>query len=569
MTDLLLPNLPLALASESMSPMAARLALIAPEIVLFAGAVVVAVLGLARTASIRRSVPLVTVAFLALSIVASVVSYRSDAVGQAGLLMPWLGAYAKPLIASIGILLAMVAGASIDRRLEEAFDSGRAAFDAIRTMKGEFFAFFLLSIAGTMLIATTSDLIWLFLALELASLPTYVMVAVSRGSRRAQEAAVKYFFLGALSAATFLYGFALLYGATGTLELQGMQQAIAAQAMTTGVPTLAIIGGVLAVLGIGFKLAAVPMHFYAPDVYQGAPTPVTGFISFVPKVTGFAAIILLCAALGWSGHHVVDDAGIKVPIEGLPRPVHATLWVIAVLTMILGNIGALLQTSVKRLIAYSSIAHSGYMLVGVVAGTAGGIEAVLFYLATYGVANVAMFGALAGLERQGREIDAIEDLGGLWKNHPGLATMMAVAAFSMVGLPPLFGFWGKLDIVIAGITAGEVPLVVVMMATSAVSAYYYLQLAGIPVVRKPDARTETLVAGPSPWPRFAAMIFGLGVLLAPFGAARLMDAAASGLDGSWLAPTAAAAPTPATSDETASSVARAPGIDEETTSDEA
>ena len=234
-------------------------------------------------------------------------------------------------------------------------------------------------------------------------------------------------------------------------------------------PLFGQLGMVLAIVGLCFKITAVPMHFYAPDVYQGAPTPVTGFISFIPKVTGFAAIIMLCAALGWSGHSVIDDAGVKVPIEGLPRAVHATLWVIAVLTMILGNVGALLQTSVKRLIAYSSIAHSGYMLVGVVAGTAGGIEAVLFYLATYGVANVAMFGALAGLERQGREIDALEDLGGMWKNHPGLATIMAIAAFSMVGLPPLFGFWGKLDIVIAGITAGEVPLVVVLMATSAVS----------------------------------------------------------------------------------------------------
>ena len=240
------------------------------------------------------------------------------------------------------------------------------------------------------------------------------------------------------------------------------------------------------------------MHFYAPDVYQGAPTPVTGFISFMPKVAGFTAIIMLCAAVGWSGHHIIDNAGVKVPTEGLPRPVHATLWVIAVLTMILGNIGALLQTSIKRLLAYSSISHSGYMLVGVIAGTAEGIDAVFFYLVTYGVATVAVFGVLCGLQRHGREVETLDDLSGLWKRHPGMAFVLALSAFSMLGLPPLLGFWGKLDLVIAGISAGETPLVVIMMATSAVSAYYYLHLAGLPVIRKPDARTEGIEVGPSP-----------------------------------------------------------------------
>lgn len=539
-----------------MIEMSSRLALITPEIVLFIGAVVVAVLGLSGSRAIRASVPWTTIGFIVASIVASSIVYgRAEDVEAAGLLIPSLGSYLKPLVGVISIGLVLLGVGMVDRRYEEAVREGRTSFDPLRVVRGEYHAFLLLSLAGTMLIANANDLIWLFLAVELSSLPTYVMVALGRGTRRNQEAAIKYFFLGAMSSATFLYGFALLYGATGTLSLTGMRDAFALQAAADGVPLFGLLGMVLAIVGLCFKITAVPMHFYAPDVYQGAPTPVTGFISFVPKVTGFGAIILLCAALGWSGHHVVDDAGIKVPIEGLPRPVHATLWVIAVLTMILGNVGALLQTSVKRLIAYSSIAHSGYMLVGVVAGTAGGIEAVLFYLATYGVANVAMFGALAGLERQGREIDAIEDLGGMWKNHPGLATVMAIAAFSMVGLPPLFGFWGKLDIVLAGITAGEVPLVVVMMATSAVSAYYYLQLAGMPVVRKPDARTETLVAGPSPWPRYAAMAFGLGVLLAPLGAAKLMDAAARGLEGSWLAPATAAAPEIEPADDAGSNVA--------------
>ena len=523
-----------------MTEMGSKLVLITPEMILFAGSVLVAVLGLSRSRSIRGIVPWTTIGFIVAAIVATHIVYgRADDVKAAGLLLPQLGLYLKTLVGVISIGLVLVGTGMVDRRYEEAVRDGRVGFDPLRVVRGEYHAFLLLSLAGTMLIANANDLIWLFLAIELSSLPTYVMVALGRGTRRNMEAAIKYFFLGAMSSATFLYGFALLYGAAGTVSLEGMREVFAAQAAADGIPLFGILGMILAIIGLCFKLTAVPMHFYAPDVYQGAPTPVTGFISFVPKVAGFAAIILLCATFGWSGHHTIDDAGIKVPIEGLPRPVHATIWIIAVLTMILGNVGALLQSSVKRMLAYSSIANSGVMLVGIVAGTAGGIDAVFFFLATYGVATVAIFGVLAGLERQGREIDSLEDLGGLWKHHSGMATILALGGFSLVGLPPLLGFWGKFDIVIAGIASGEIALVVVLMATSAISSYYYLQLAGIPVVNKPDARTEGISAGPSPWPRVAAMVFGVGILLVPIGARELMSAAETSTAGSWMAPPAA------------------------------
>ena len=520
-----------------MTEMGSKLILITPEIILFAGSVLVAVLGLSRSRSVRGVVPWTTIGCIVAAVIATHVVYgRPDDVRAAGLLLPQLGLYLKTLVGVVSIGLVLVGTGMVDRRYEEAVRDGRAGFDPLRVVRGEYHAFLLLSLAGTMLIANANDLIWLFLAIELSSLPTYVMVALGRGSRRNMEAAIKYFFLGAMSSATFLYGFALLYGATGTLSLTGMQEVFAAQAAGDGIPLYGILGMILAIIGLCFKITAVPMHFYAPDVYQGAPTPVTGFISFVPKVSGFAAILLLCSALGWSGHHTIDEAGIKIPIEGLPRPVHATLWVIAVLTMILGNIGALLQTSVKRVLAYSSIANSGVMLVGVVAGTGGGVDAVFFYLATYGVATVAIFGALAGLERQGREIDALEDLSGLWKHHSAMATMLALGGFSLVGLPPLLGFWGKFDVVVSGIAAGEVMLVVALMATSAVSSYYYLQLAGIPVVNRPDARTEGITAGRSPWPRVAALVFGIGILLVPIGTRELMSAAETSAAGSWLEP---------------------------------
>lgn len=504
----------LASLTLAASPMSAKLTLIAPEMLLFVGAVVVAVLGLSRSASIRRAVPFVTTVFLAGSIVVTAAVYRSDSVETSGLILPMLGGYAKALIAAIGILLVMVAGSSIDRKLEEAFDSGRAAFDPIRVMRGEFFAFFLLSIAGTMLIANSSDLIWLFLALELASLPTYVMVAVSRGTRRAQEAAVKYFFLGALSAAIFLYGFALLYGATGTLNLLEMRERLTALALTdAGMPTLAIIGGVLATLGISFKLAAVPMHFYAPDVYEGASAPTTAFLGFIPKIGGVLALMVLLSVFWGAGQ--------------LPPALLAVLWMLAVLTMILGNVGALLQRNIKRMLAYSSIAQSGYLLIGIITGPGAGFDSILFYLVGYGVMNTTMFAVLASLERQGEEVETLDDLSGLRVRQPVLAWMFAIAAIGLIGIPPLIGFFGKLALFAAAIDHGHTELVIVAAVTTAISAYYYLQLVAAPLLGQPNARTDSVHAVPSAWPRIAAVICGIGVLVMPAAIDQLVTASAA------------------------------------------
>ncbi len=524
-------------------PMSARLTLISPEILLFAGSVVVAVLGLARNPAMRRAVPFVTALFLLASIGVTAYVYRSDAVETSGLMLPHLGGYAKALLASIGILLVMLAGPTIDRRLEEAFDAGRASFDPIRVMRGEFFAFFLLSIAGTMLIANAADLIWLFLALELASLPTYVMVAVSRGTRRAQEAAIKYFFLGALSAATFLYGFALLYGATGTLELSKIAEVLASQSAAGGISTLAIVGGVLSVLGIGFKLAAVPMHFYAPDVYEGASSATTAFLGFVPKVAGVIALMVLLAVFGFDGH-TVSAGGSTIVMPGLPAPLAAVLWMVAVLTMTLGNIGALLQRNVKRMLAYSSIAQSGYLIIGLLSGPEAGWSAVLFYLIGYGVTNTAMFAVLASLERNGEDVETLDDLAGLRTRHPVLAWMLAASAISLIGMPPLIGFFGKLSLFSAALGAGHTQLVIIAAVNSAISAFYYLQLVAVPMLGQPNARTETVQAVPSAWPRIAAVVCGVGVIVMPIGVSKLVAAAGSSLpEGKIVASTPSAAET--------------------------
>lgn len=506
-----------------MIEMGSKIAEIIPEIVLFAGAVVVSIVGLSASKRVRDTVPGITAAFLLGSLAAIAFASAPVHEGTAAHLVPNLARIVKAILAVIGILLVAVGAGAVDRRLEESFARGRAPFDAIRVLRGEYHAFFLLSIAGAMLLSSASDLIWIFLALELSSLPTYVMVAISRGSRRAQEAAVKYFFLGAMAAAVILYGFALLYGSTGTLKLLEMRAAFDGQLANGGIDPLAIVGAALVILGVAFKITAVPMHFYAPDVYEGAAVHVTAFLSFVPKTAGFITLMVVLSTIGWEGHAVGPDG--ELP-NGLPGALTSLLWLIAVMTMTLGNVGALLQKSVKRMLAYSSIAHSGYMLVGLLVGPkVGGFDALVFYLICYGVMNTAVFAALASIERSnGDEVDSFDDLSGLWVRHPMIAAMMAAGALSLVGLPPLLGFMGKIDLFFAGIADHQTVLVVIMAINSAVSAWYYLRLAGLPLVGVADRRAELVRAVPSLWPKLAAIICGFGVMALPFASDPLVEA---------------------------------------------
>lgn len=508
-------------------PMGDRLTLLMPEVILFIGAVLVAILGLSRAKAWRDAVPVVAILTLIGGMAAVAMVHTPETASRAGLLMPMLGSYVKVIVYAIGVTLVMLSSGLIDRRLETAFASGRAAFDAIRVNRGEYYAFLLLSLLGLSLVSNANDLIWLFLALELTSLPTYIMVAISRSSRFAQEAAVKYFFLGAMAAAMFLFGFALLYGATGTIVLTEMQQVFAMQTAEGSLSTTAIVGFVLAIIGIGFKIAAVPMHFYAADVYEGAAAAVTAFLAFVPKAAGMLALILLLTTIGWSGHMALapdmDGRMVAVAVPGLPGQITTLLWIVAVLTMTLGNIGALLQRSLKRMLAYSSVAHSGYMLIGLIAGPGAGLNAVLFYLLAYGVTNTAVFAVLAGLERRGEEIESLDDLAGLCHRHPLMSAVLAIAGGSLIGLPPLLGFWGKLYLFAAGIDAGHLPLVIIAGVNSAISAWYYLKLVGLPILASPGAQGDAVVHSPTPWPRFAGLLAAVGVLVLPIFVGPLFD----------------------------------------------
>jgi len=468
-----------------------------PEICLFSVTCVVMLVGLSSSLRVRKlcsplaALGLLTAGFLVVTTEASGTS-----------LLPNMPSYGKLLTCGVGLLLLLLLSGLPDRRYEAMVATGRTRFSALRTVRAEYYAFFLFSLTGLMLCAGATNLIWLFLALELTSLPTYVMVALSSQRERSLEAGVKYFFLGAMGAAVFLFGFALIYGGTGTVDIDQIAYAIRGQAQDGGINTITLAGMLLALLGLCFKIAAVPMHFYTPDVYQGAASPVTAMLAFVPKAAGFFAITLLLAALGWgdlTGH------------GALPSPIGEVLTVIAVLTMTIGNVLAVLQTSVKRVLAYSSIAHSGYMLVALVAGPGGsgndsitnGVAAVMLYLLAYGVANVAAFSVLSTLERAAPdgttdESDDFADIRGLRKRAPGLAWVMVLAALGLMGFPPLLGFFAKLPLFASGLAGGHVLLVVILALNSAIAAFYYLRLVSVTLLESPDGagRAESFAMTP-------------------------------------------------------------------------
>jgi len=308
-------------------------------------------------------------------------------------------------------------------------------------------------------------------------------------------------FLGALASGLTLYGFAMLYAATGTLVLSEMVDVFAIQQSATGeITPFGQLGLLLVIFGLCYKIAAAPMHIYAPDVYQGAASPVTAFLAFIPKTAGMIALILTLSLVGWE--------------DGLPPVLEMSLWVIAVLTMLLGNIGALLQSSAKRMLGYSSIAHSGYMLIGVIAGPPYGLVAVLVYLVIYGATNTGAFATLAGLSVDGKSVDSLEEISGLHRRSPIAAATMAISCGSLLGIPPLFGFWGKLLLFIAGISTGQLSLVIIAVITSAISAWYYLRLIGVSLLSSTSPRSESLIVALR-WPIIAAVISAIIAIAGP------------------------------------------------------
>jgi len=557
-----------------------------PEIILTIAACVLFLLGLARGNLGGRTAALLACAALVASLGAA--NWQQEQLGlvsgQGGVIadahnqfrLSQFSSYVRMIALAIGVLLLLLQSPnnkngtgndSLD------YSSSRTGSDA-----GEFMGLSLLALLGLILVASSNDLISLFLGIELASIPTYILVASGRPLAVAQEASLKYFFLGAMSAAILLLGLAYLYGTTGTMKLIGpavdtwqqldrstglMTEAkrpgsIAAviteqiQNGQTGLTPWQLLAAVLLIVGLMFKLAAFPMHAYAGDVYEGASTPVTALLGFVPKATGIIALIKLL--------HVFSGGA---EIWNVPAPLDRLIWVLAVITMTVGNVLALRQVSVKRTLAYSSVAHSGYLLAGLATlamlgsmDGGGALKAVLFYLPIYGVMSTAAFAVLmylparASMRVGGKDIvppattaETFEDIAGTGRERPLLGLAMALACLSLMGVPITAGFWAKFYLLVPAFTRVDsqinpwlLALGVIVLINSAIGAVYYLRIIA-EMFSRPREESEI----PTEWPKgsFALTLViavTVSIMLLGFvgnateGLADSASSAASGLD---------------------------------------
>lgn len=338
--------------------------------------------------------------------------------------------------------------------------------------RGEYYVLILFSTIGMLLLGQGNDMIIIFLGLEMLSICLYVLVGFAYPRLSSEEAAIKYLLIGAFAAGFLVFGIAMLYGSTASSNLEAIHKAIQAPAINSNSHLLLLIGMALSIVGLGYKISIAPFHMWTPDVYQGAPTSVTAFMSVGAKVSGFAALTrFLLVALG-------SQAAVWVPIVGM----------LAALTMILGNVGALIQSNVKRMLAYSSIGHAGYMLLGTLAAGAGagrGLEALLFYMVAYSLTNLGAFGVLMALEQRGEEAWDMGDLAGLWHRHPWLTVAMTLCMLSLAGVPLTAGFFGKLYVFWATWEAGLWILAVVGVLTSIISAFFYLRVIAQMFMQEP------------------------------------------------------------------------------------
>jgi NADH-quinone oxidoreductase subunit N len=392
------------------------------------------------------------------------------------------GLFVTAILIVVGLLSLAISGPTIDRE---------------RLPAGEYYALMLFATAGMMLMATASDLLVIFLALEVLSLAVYVLTGIRRESPAATEAAFKYFLLGAFSSAFFLYGIAFTYGLTGSTRLDRNCGLIASQATAPTPKQLLAVGLVL--VGFAFKVSAVPFHMWTPDAYEGAPPAVTGFMSTGVKAAAFAAFVRVFLSA-------------FEPLRGSWSDV---LWVIAAATMIVGTVVGVAQSNVKRMLAYSSIAHGGYLLIALLSANDVGKGAVLFYLLTYAITNIGAFGVIALLDNADRPNDHVHDYAGLWNDHPALAALMTVFLLSLGGFPPMAGFIAKWYVFSAAVKAGYSGLAIIGVLTSVISVFFYLRIVVMMYMTPSDTPTQfpavPKIAGAA-LVVSALLIFYLGIL---------------------------------------------------------
>jgi len=396
----------------------------------------------------------VSMAALALAFYAATVSFAG---GQSEVFNPDRGMYQLDRFSSL--VTALIALASL-----LSCGLSIAYLAELRINHGEYYALLLLAVCGMLLLIGAVDLLAVFLGLELMSIPIYVMAGFDRRKLRSNEAALKYFLIGSFASAILLYGMALLYGTAGSTSFAAIRAGF------DPANPMALIGLGLVIVGFAFKISSVPFHQWTPDVYEGAPSVATAFMSVTVKAAAFAALLRL---LGLAFGPLDDVLG-------------GVVWVLAALTMVVGNLMAVIQDNVKRLLAYSSIAHAGYLLIGVVAGTVEGYSAVLFYLIAYTFMNLGAFGVIVALAQKGQDCERVESFAGLARRRPGLAALMTLFMLSLAGIPGTAGFIGKFSIFAAAVKADVIWLTILGVGMSVVSVYYYLRLPVLMYMREPE-----------------------------------------------------------------------------------
>lgn len=460
-----------------------RLTGIAPEIALCAGALLLLVIdALAGERRNRWYLPVLSTIALGASIYFATQAWGATRLELSAMVaVDGFATFVKITLASFGLLTVWLARDYLVRhRIED----------------GEFYALVLFAVAGMMLMAGAADLIVMFLALETFSLALYVLVGFRRRSLEGQESAMKYFLLGSFSSAFFLLGIAFVYGAVGSTNLYGTEDGpgIVSSFASTGASDagLLVLATGLLIVGLGFKVAAVPFHMWTPDAYQGAPSPVTGFMAAGSKIAGFAALLRLLDVT-------------LFPLREAWRPL---VIAVAVLTMVVGSVLAVVQEDVKRLLAYSSIAHAGFVFTGIIAANDRGVSGSLFYLATYGVTVLGAFAVVAVLSGRDDQRVTLNDYRGLFNDHPLLAGALTLFLLSLAGVPVTSGFVGKLVVFGASIEEGYWWLAVVGMVTSAIAAFFYLKVLVVMYMQKKEVDdTEAAPVG-----ALAAAVIGLTAL---------------------------------------------------------
>jgi NADH-quinone oxidoreductase subunit N len=386
---------------------------------------------------------------------ASILLWDSNAESFNAVTADNFGLFINLVLVVVGILTVLFSAQAVERD---------------RLPAGEYYAMILFATFGMMLMGQATDLLVIFLALETMSIAVYILTGMRRDQQQSTEAAFKYFLLGAFASSFFLYGIAFLYGVTGTTNIERLSTAIAAQSMS-GNPMI-LLGIGLLIVGFAFKIAAVPFHMWSPDAYEGAPSVVTGFMSTGVKAAAIAAFV-------------------RVFLKGLDPMIAdwaPVLWWIAAATMIVGTVVGVAQTSLKRMLAYSSIAHGGYLLAGLVSGSDVGKASILFYLAAYALTNLGAFGVISILGTRERANDDLRDYAGLWHSHPALATLMTFFLLSLGGFPPTAGFIAKWYVFSAAVGSGYYGLAIIGVLSSVVSVFFYLRIVVMMYMTERDAR---------------------------------------------------------------------------------